>query len=253
VSTQKIQKYLRQIEEEKQVKILLACETGSRAWGFPSPDSDFDVRLIYAHPKDWYLNLQDQKDSIEIMQEENELDFSGWDLRKTLRLLWKSNPPLLERIQSPIIYQAEEGFKKEILELTQTCYSRIATLHHYLSMAKKTFSEVNGKQEYKLKKLFYALRTATASRWILEKSEMPPIEFQQLLAGLGLESSLLNQIRQLISLKATASESYLHTGEKAISDFIRNCIENAEKNGKDLPASVAKMEDLNSFFKKWLG
>ncbi len=252
VSTQKIQHYLRQIEQEKQVKILLACETGSRAWGFPSPDSDFDIRLIYVHPKDWYLNLQDQKDSIELMREDNELDFSGWDLRKSLRLLWKSNPPLLERIQSSIIYQADEDFSREILELAQTCYSRIATLHHYLSMAKKTFSEVNGKPEYKLKKLFYALRTATACQWILEKTEIPPIEFSKMLAGLDLDKLLVERINQLISIKSEASESYLHSGEEILLDFIANCIDEAETHGKNLPASTAKMEELNSFFKKWL-
>ena len=92
---EKIQQYLQEIESQKSIKILLACETGSRAWGFPSPDSDYDIRLIYMHDKDWYLSLNEKKDTIELMLEDNNLDISGWDLRKSLRLLWKSNSALL--------------------------------------------------------------------------------------------------------------------------------------------------------------
>src|SRR5690606_32395753 len=115
--SEKIIQYLDKIENEKQIKILLACETGSRAWGFPSPDSDFDIRIIYVHKKDWYLSLSEKKDSIELMFENNDIDISGWDLRKSLRLLQKSNPPLLERIQSPIVYKSDNTFLAEINEL----------------------------------------------------------------------------------------------------------------------------------------
>jgi predicted nucleotidyltransferase len=151
---EKIKKYLADLEKDKGIQILLACETASRAWGFPSPDSDYDVRIIYKHPKDWYLSLVEEKDSIEYFFENNDIDISGWDLRKSLRLLWKSNPPLLERIQSPIIYQVDQDFLNEINVVAQKTYSRIATIHHYLSMAKKSFEEINNVEAYKLKKFF---------------------------------------------------------------------------------------------------
>jgi len=80
----KIKKYLEQIEEEKEIKILLACETGSRAWGFPSPDSDYDIRIIYVHRNNWYLSVNEQKDTIDIMLENNDLDISGWELKSHL-------------------------------------------------------------------------------------------------------------------------------------------------------------------------
>lgn len=144
----KISKYLDIIEVRHDIKILLACETGSRAWGFPSPDSDFDIRLIYMHQKDWYLSLSEKKDTIELMLENNELDISGWDIRKSLRLLWKSNPPLLERIQSPIIYKSDPDFLDDITDLANLCYSKIATMHHYLSMSKKLLPEVEGQSQY---------------------------------------------------------------------------------------------------------
>ncbi len=129
---QKIKTYLTNLETEYNIKILLACETGSRAWGFPSPDSDYDVRIIYVHKHDWYLSLNEAKDHLNLMMDDDLVDISGWDLRKSLRLLAKSNAPLIERIQSPIVYQQECDFIAQITELAQACYSRISSVHHYL-------------------------------------------------------------------------------------------------------------------------
>ncbi len=100
----RIIKTLKDIEDRHPIQILYACETGSRAWGFPSPDSDYDVRLIYKHHVNWYLTLTEQKDTLEMMSDDGELDLTGWDIRKCLKLLWKSNGALLERIQSSVVY-----------------------------------------------------------------------------------------------------------------------------------------------------
>ena len=217
----KIKQELAQLEEERDITILLACETGSRAWGFPSPDSDYDIRMIYKRPRDWYLSLNEGKDTIELMLEDGELDITGWDIRKTLRLLWKSNAALLERLQSPIVYMQVTGFMQAIMPLAKSRYSRIAVMYHYLSMAKKVFAEVEDQDQYKLKKLFYALRTATACIWIIERDEIPPIVYTDMLNGLDLATSLTDRIHELIALKATKNESYLHTGEKELLHFIR--------------------------------
>ena len=249
---EQIKKHLTQIEQEKEIKILLACETGSRAWGFPSPDSDYDIRMIYVHPTDWYLSLTEKKDTIERMLEDNELDITGWDLRKTLRLLWKSNPPLLERIQSPILYQHDEAFTREINGLAKNCYSRIATMHHYLSMARKCNEEVVSEEKFKLKKFFYALRTATVCKWILEKKEIPPIEFAKLLDGLAIEQHLADRIKELIALKATVGEAYLHQGEADLLNFIQDCIAAAEENAQGLPSARGEKGDVDRFFRKTL-
>ncbi len=249
---EKIKKYLSDLEKEKGIKILLACETGSRAWGFPSPDSDFDVRVIYKHEKDWYLSLTEEKDTIDYFLENNEIDISGWDLRKSLRLLWKSNPPLLERIQSPIIYKADKEFLTGINSVAQKTYSRIATIHHYLSMAKKALEEVLSSNDYKLKRFFYALRASVACLWILEKEEIPPIEFRKMVNGLDLPQNLINRINELIEIKSTISETYLHNGEQDLIRFMENCIERADNESKSLPASKGQMDDLNEFFRKIL-
>jgi predicted nucleotidyltransferase len=245
---EKIQQFLRQIESEKSIEILLACETGSRAWGFPSPDSDYDVRFIYKHQTNWYLSLNSKKDTIEKMYQNNEFDLSGWDLRKSLNLLWKSNPPILERIQSPIIYISDNDFLLRINELATKVYSKIAAMYHYLSMSKKMYSEIHNNESVKLKKLFYALRTATACKWIEEKEEIPPIVFQTMLEQLDIKSQLKQRIFELIELKATKNENYLHHEEIEINHFIENCITQADKIANTLPASKGNIEELNSFF-----
>ncbi|MCT4663672.1 MAG: nucleotidyltransferase domain-containing protein [Flavobacteriales bacterium] len=249
---EKISHYLNEIEKAKNVEILLACETGSRAWGFPSPDSDFDIRIIYQHKKDWYLSLNEQKDSIDLMFENNEIDITGWDLKKSLKLLQKSNAPLLERIQSPIIYKKDHEFLEEIKVIAQNQYSRIATMHHYLSMAKKFIEELKENEEYKLKRFFYILRSATACKWILEKDEMPPIEFMKMINNLAIDPILVKRINELIELKSTKSESYYHHGEPKLLSFIETCINEAEENRLKLPSSKGKIEELNQFFIKTL-
>lgn len=249
---EKIKKYLSDLEKEKKIEILLACETGSRAWGFPSPDSDFDVRVIYKHSKDWYLSLNEEKDTLVYFLENNMIDISGWDLRKSLRLLWKSNPPLLERIQSPIIYKVDDRFREEISSIAPKTYSRIATIHHYSSMAKKAIEEVINAKEYKLKRFFYALRASVACLWILEKEEIPPIEFGIMLNGLDLPEKLIIRIRELIQLKSTISEAYLHKGDQELIEFMKTCMERADKESKSLPSSKGKMSELNEFFRKTL-
>lgn len=249
---QKIKKYLSDLEKVKEIEILLACETGSRAWGFPSPDSDFDVRIIYKHEKNWYLGLTEEKDTIEYFLENNEIDISGWDLRKCLRLLTKSNPPLLERIQSPIIYKVDRNFLEGINSIAQNNYSRIASIHHYLSMAKKTIDEIVSGEEYKLKKFFYALRTSVACLWILEKEEMPPIEFGKMLNGLHIKDTLISRIKELIELKSAKSETYFHNGETALIELMKSCINRADQESQSLPSSKGKINELNDFFIKTL-
>lgn len=243
-----IQKYLAQVQADKQIEILFACEAGSRAWGFPSPNSDYDIRFIYKHPVNWYLQLQEPKDSIEMMLDDNHIDLSGWDLRKALRLLQKSNPPLLEQIQSPIIYLKNESFLAGIKALAQSSYSKIATLHHYLSMAKKMYEEIQGKNSVKLKKLFYALRAAMACLWVLEREEPPPTLLLSMLETLSLDEALKLKIQRLIQLKSEQEESYLHLQEKDLNLLIEYSIQKAEQEAKNLSASKGNMEALNHFF-----
>jgi predicted nucleotidyltransferase len=244
----KIQHYLEQLEQEKEITILLACETGSRAWGFPSPDSDYDIRILYCHTKDWYLSLNDKKDSIDVMYENNDIDITGWDLRKSLKLLAKSNAALLERIQSPIVYKSQAEFVEQLVPIAQNHYSKISTIHHYLSMAKRFVDEVNEGPDYKLKTFFYGLRSAMACKWILEKDEMPPIKFKKMYMNLNLDKKIVTRINELILLKATISESYKHSGEEDLRAFMGGVIKESDDKRKGLPSAKGNMDDLNSLF-----
>jgi hypothetical protein len=177
--TDLIQQKINNIEHNNQVRVLFACESGSRAWGFASPDSDYDVRFIYMQPRDNYLSIREQKDVIELPVTQ-ELDVNGWDIRKALQLFLKSNGPLYEWLQSPIIYKEETGFANELRGLMHNYFSLRAGCHHYFSMARNTFeSDLQG-ELVKLKKYFYALRPALACTWIIDRSSVPPMEFRVL-------------------------------------------------------------------------
>ncbi len=247
-----IKDYLKKIESEYDVKILLACETGSRAWGFPSPDSDFDVRILYVHKLNWYLKLDKQSDTIDKMFEENEIDVSGWELRKALYLLKKSNAPLLERIQSSIIYESDEYFVNEINRAADIFYSKIATMHHYLSMGFKFYNDLHNASSYKLKHFFYMLRSALVCKWVEQKDVMPPIDFLQIYPNLDLSKNLVERIDDLIKFKSTKDESYVHEGESELFNLIGGSLMHAEKIQNQLPGSKGQLSDLNDILSDYI-
>jgi predicted nucleotidyltransferase len=243
-----IKNAIQQIGISHGIKILYACETGSRAWGFPSPDSDYDVRMIYMHPQDWYLSLTEKKDSLEQMLNQGDLDITGWDIRKCLRLLYKSNGALLERIQSPIVYTEVPGLVSTLQEAANVCFSPVATMFHYLGMAKTSFAEVENAPEVKLKKLFYALRAALACKWIMDKRSIPPIVFITMVNELEFSETLKNRIRELIQLKSTCDEAYVHPAETELNAFIMRIIIASEISAPSLSGRKKPDPDLDAVF-----
>lgn len=162
-----IRSALEDLSAREGMTILWACESGSRAWGFESTDSDYDVRFIYLRRRDDYLRVSPFSDVIE-MPISDELDISGWDLSKALGLLRKSNPPLLEWLQSPIVYSAFPGFKENFWELCQTYFSARACMYHYMSMAERMLKPYLNKNTIRLKRYFYILRPVFACQWLTE-------------------------------------------------------------------------------------
>lgn len=239
---------IKKIEQEKGIKILYACESGSRAWGFPSPDSDYDVRFIYKHKPEWYLTLSEQKDVIDVPINDV-LDINGWDLRKALRLMAKSNAPILEWIQSPIVYMQEDGFIEDMTSLGRDCFSPIAVTFHYLSMSKKYQEACAAGERVKLKRYFYALRATMACVWIREKGTMAPIEFLKTL-DLIKDTNVRQRILELIDLKATQDESYLHPREVFLDEFINETIKKNEKVANSLPAAKGDRGAMDAYFQK---
>ena len=170
---------LKEIEERESVKILHCVESGSRAWGFASPDSDFDVRFIYVRSEEFYLRLDKTRDVIE-WQLDDTLDINGWDIQKALRLLYTSNPTLFEWNSSPIVYKTTEEWKKISAVINDYVVAR-AGLYHYLSTAKSNYKEYLKGETVKLKKYFYVLRPLLACKWILAESTPPPMLFKTLM------------------------------------------------------------------------
>lgn len=237
---------LEEIETTKNVKILFACESGSRAWGFASPDSDYDIRFIYMHDSDYYLSLWEKSDVIEFMTEDD-LDGSGWDLRKALQLLSKSNAPLMEWLFSPVVYDGDDVFLSQMRSLATACFSPIAVLHHYLGTT-KNFMDVCEKEEVKLKSYFYALRTALAGKWIIENNTFPPVAFADLL--LIAPQRVQEKVAELIEIKANQDEKYLHPKEVLITDFLLETVAFNQENANSLKKGKPMSAELDVFFKK---
>ncbi len=215
----KIINELARIEEQENVRILYASESGSRAWGFPSKDSDYDVRFIYIHPIDWYLSIADKRDVIE-RPINDLLDINGWDIRKALKLFRKSNPPLLEWLQSPIIYWEKSSIAESMRKLSPLTFSPRSCMYHYLSMAKGNFREYLQGDRVKVKKYFYVLRPVLACLWIKQKNTMPPMEFEILVNTIISDDLLKREIDKLLIRKKAGEELALEPRIQVINDFL---------------------------------
>ncbi len=244
----KIQSRLSIIEKEKNVKILYAVESGSRAWGFESTDSDYDVRFIYKHDINWYLSIIPKRDVIEY-DIVDEFDFSGWDLRKSLFLLNKSNPVLFEWLNSPIIYKKDKYFYSKILELSKSYFYSISSIFHYLHMAKGNYKTYLKTNKVKIKKYFYVLRPILACMWIEKFNETPPMEFERLLSLLDKNTIIFKKIKNLLEEKRNGIELGIKTRINEINVFIEDKIEYYEKFVLTLDKTKKPdMEMLNKFF-----
>ncbi len=213
-----IQQQLIQLSEQENIKILLAVESGSRAWGCPSPDSDFDVRIIFSRPIENYLSVEAAKESIDYFHGAL-LDINGWDIRKTFKLLRKSNATPFEWAQSPIIYQEVPGFRASLMALAKHYFQPRHSLNHYKGIAKNSYFTNKKAQHINLKKLFYVLRPLMAAKWIIRKESIPPMDIPKLLPIVE-DAGLVANIRELLAIKAEAAEDYVHQVDQAIFDFI---------------------------------
>lgn len=238
------------IEREEQVRVLYACESGSRAWGFPSQDSDYDVRFIYVRPPEWYLsiNLEHRRDVIE-RPISDQLDLSGWDLRKALKLFLKSNPPLLEWLQSPIVYRDQGGLAEQLRDLLPTFYSPVACRYHYLHMARGNFRDYLKGEVVWIKKYFYVLRPLLAVRWIDAGLGAVPTEFQRLVEAVVEDTEVRQAIDTLRQRKLAGDELDREPRIPVLSDFAAQEIERLEQTVVEHAKSKGDIERLNEVFR----
>jgi hypothetical protein len=245
-----IEAELERIEGEKGVCILYACESGSRAWGFESSDSDYDVRFLYVYPTEWYLRVSPGRDVIE-RTADGLLDLSGWDLRKAFQLLRKSNPPLLEWLQSPMVYRERDSVMDRIRELLPLYYQPAACYYHYLHMAQGNYRDYLQRDTVRLKKYFYVLRPVLACLWIERGYGIVPIEFQKLVDRVLDEGEVEAAVRDLVVRKKAGEELDRGPSIPAISDFLGR--ELARLSEKDPPPKVnVSPAELNCVFRECL-
>ncbi|MEH7304879.1 nucleotidyltransferase domain-containing protein [Neobacillus drentensis] len=240
---EKILTELKKIEEQYEVKICLAVESGSRAWGFPSKDSDYDVRFIYVHKKDWYLSIDQKREVIELPINDL-LDINGWELRKALRLFRKSNPPLMEWLHSGIVYYQAFSLVDKMKAIQNEVFLPQSALFHYLNMAKGNFRDYLRGDHVKIKKYFYVLRPVLACLWIERYNSVPPIEFQTLVEELLEGGPLKEEIFTLLERKISGDELNLEPKATAINDFLETEINRLEDYTKALKVSKEDMTSI---------
>lgn len=235
-------------EAEHGVRILFAIESGSRAWGFASPNSDYDVRFVYMHEPSWYqaVDLEERRDVIEYPIVDD-IDLNGWDVRKALRLFWKSNPAFVEWIQSPITYIERGDFRADALRALADVYLPEKGLYHYRSMARTTYRGQLQDPMVRLKKYFYALRPLLAARWVARTGHAPPIEFDRLLTMLD-DMAVLEAIDVLLAQKRAAPELGLAPAVPILNAFIEAELSDAPTEVPAKPQGERVIATLNTLF-----
>lgn len=241
-------------EKEHDVRIVYCVESGSRAWGFASPDSDYDVRFIYVRPQDWYLafNVERKRDVIEYPIVD-EIDINGWDLRKALHLFARTNGALLEWLGSPIVYREVGSCAQQLRDLAKSYFNDIALCYHYSHMARGNARDELSAEQVKLKKYFYVIRPLLAIRWVESGKGVPPVLFEELLHAEA-PAELIEAVTQLLELKKKTPE--LGTGPRIplIDNFLKEEFERHGNNfsGQGRPEQAeGKLSDrLNEVFRQ---
>ncbi len=237
---------LKDIENENNIKILLVVESGSRAWGFASPDSDYDVRFIYCRRKEDYLRLEKVRDVIELPIND-ELDINGWDLQKALRLLHKSNPTLFEWFSSPIVYM-ETPLAKELRQIMTEYFSKKKSLYHYISMAQGNYREYLRGDKVRVKKYFYVLRPVLACRWVMKRNSPPPMLFTEL-AEAELPENLQDDVNRLLDIKLSSPEIKEIKRINALNAFLDEQLCEIKASLKEInEENYNEWETLNNLF-----
>lgn len=238
---------LEEIEKQKNITILYACESGSRAWNMHSQTSDFDVRFIYKRDINWYLQLYEGQDVLE-WKTTDKLEFVGWDLKKSLKLLYKSNPTLLEWLNSPYVYKRDALFAEEMKKHAQMFFSPFSVLHHYLSMAKKNNHALHQSGKINTKTYLNVIKPIVCSLWILNAHEFPCIGDKILFERYLKDRNVLIEVDRLIRQKRNGDNDF---SSPVLDYFIKVTLENIKDQlNHNLKPEKIDIKGLNDFFIK---
>jgi predicted nucleotidyltransferase len=247
--------HLSNLMEQHGCRLLFAGESGSRAWGLQSPDSDYDVRFLYAHPSQWYLSIEDRRDSIETVFPDD-IDISGYELRKALRLFSTCNIPINEQIQNPVSYGGDPIFTDRFRALIPTYFNKKRALFHYVNIAAQTMPQVQG-LSIGLHRVFYIIRPLLACEWITRNDSMPPTEFQKLLDADFLPLPLLNEVTEIVQRKLVMVMGDRESLQlsKELLYWLTESLRRHQETLQLLPPSQAavSLEPLNELFRASIG
>ena len=243
--------HLTNLMQQHRCRLLFAGESGSRAWGLQSPDSDYDVRCIYAHPAHWYLSIEDHRDTIETVFPDD-IDIAGYDLRKALRLFSACNIPLNEQIQNPACYGGDSTFVERLCALIPKYFNKKRALFHYANIAAQTMPQVQG-LSIGLHRVFYMIRPLLACEWIESRTAMPPTEFQKLLDADLLPLPILNEVTEIMQRKAVTVMGDRESLQlsKELLYWLTESLKRHQETLQLLPATSAavSLEPLNELFR----
>ena len=250
-----IDRRLDRLLREQAVAVPLAIESGSRAWGFPSPDSDYDCRFVFIRSRDRYLSPWPSRDVIELPLE-GEFDVNGWDLGKALKLMLKGNAVILEWLQSPIVYRGDAGFRDEFLALARRHVSREALGLHYLHLGegqwRKHFGD--GQTEVPIKKAFYLLRPAAVLRWMAHHPDqvVPPMNFVTLVGSCAMPPAVADAVAELLERKAVTRELGSATPPSWLADFVHRefALAHAWLDPAFVRTTAEARQDAEAFFRR---
>ncbi|MBL0320405.1 MAG: nucleotidyltransferase domain-containing protein [Alphaproteobacteria bacterium] len=235
-----------EIERNHHVQVLLAIESGSRAWGFPSLDSDYDVRFIYVRTKNNYLSVNEWRDVIETPSYHDQTldslyDMNGWDIRKALQLALKSNPVLVEWLVSPITYQKHSLSVEKLLDFVQQASNTNTLCYHYDRQARRAWEQMEQMgNQVRVKTYCYALRPALVTQWILQHNSLPPMDMTSLCEGVVKDNQLYKEIARLIEGKAQSQEGDFMPRNRIIDDYISSILQHKAEH----PKMIAKNETI---------
>lgn len=236
---------LKNIELELDVTIIYACESGSHAWGFPSPNSDYDVRFIYVPKPEYYLRLDPQPDTIQ-RNALGDLDVVGWELRKALNLLRKSNPPLLEWLNSPIVYRNSTN-AAELTLMSESYYDpeKLIAAHHSIATTNEA-QHLRGDQ-VNFKKYLYTLRSLLSIEYVRAGFGWPPVSFRGLLDVVDIPQDVRDEIDILLYLKQSTPESFNGAPSEVITRYIRELLNRPLEQIESWPKPI---HQLQTFMRK---
>lgn len=240
-----VSRRLREVEQQRGLRIVFACESGSRAWGFASNDSDFDVRFIFVRPTREYLKLNPPKDAFDLHQDQD-FDLAGWDIRKTAELMRRCNPPLMEWLDSPIIYETDDTISPKLVDLRKQYFDSKKAAHHYLSLAAGVWHKYIADNPAPVrKKYLYVIRPLACIRYIVMYGSQPPTLFDEVLNAIDWSAQEREAIDHLVAQKRSAGELGSQPADPLLTESITRWLEAYELAAHQLPVNETPTQPLN--------